>query len=168
MNELSEKLFNKILKFARNNKLSTAWIATILIGLFLSIFPGDAVGFIGLPFMALWFITPYTVAKRKGKNPWKWAFLCAFLFPSWIILLSSKNRLPVNKRSPVNKTSERKLTNKETLGDFYGIMKLNNRQKTQLKRRYRSIRKMKQASDEDLKNIGFSKREISIIKVHRN
>lgn len=36
-------------------------------------------------------VSPYFVAKRKGKNPWLWTFLCLFIFPMWIFLLFSKN-----------------------------------------------------------------------------
>jgi len=99
MKKLSKRLLTHISTFSRKYKLTSAWIATILIGLILSIFPGDLVSFIAYPFLLLWFITPYTVAKRKGKNPWKWTFLCVFFFPSWIILLSSNKESSVNKRS---------------------------------------------------------------------
>ena len=98
---LNKKLLTHISNFSRKYKLTSAWIVTILIGLILSIFPGDLVNFIAYPFLLLWFITPYTVAKRKGKNPWKWTFLCVFFFPSWIILLSSNKESSANKRSSV-------------------------------------------------------------------
>ena len=62
---------NKLLKFAGNNKLGATWIALILITAILSIFPGDAEEIMLPLIMILYLITPYILAKRKGKNPWK-------------------------------------------------------------------------------------------------
>lgn len=42
--------------------------------------------------------SPYIVAKRKGKNPYLWTFLCLFFFPSWLVLLFSKKEESSNKK----------------------------------------------------------------------
>ena len=167
MNKLSEKSFTQILTFAGNYKLGATWIALILITAILAIFPGDAEEIMLPPIMILYLITPYILAKRKGKNPWKWAFLCAFVFPCWFILLFSKDESPVSKAPKKELSKSKREIDQETLGDFYEIMNLKNDEKAQLKRTYGSIRKMQQASDKDLNDMGFTKRQITTIRSHK-
>ena len=59
------------------------------------------------------------------------------------------------------------MIDKENLGDFYEIMNLNINQKRQLKKTYKSIRKMQQASDEELENMGFRGKSIATIRSHK-
>ena len=67
---------------------------------------------IALPLILAYIVSPYFVAKRKGKNPWLWTFLCLFIFPMWIFLLFSKN----NNSSRVGDKNKSSWIKKATIG----------------------------------------------------
>lgn len=156
-----------ILEFAVNYKLTAAWITLGLAAAILSIFPGDAAAFpVGL-MLILYIISPFVVARRRGKNPWKWTFLCLFIFPCWIVLLSSKKLKTPARKAPKKKPSKsQREIDKEYVGKFDNIINLNIRQKKLLKDKYGSIRRLRKATREDLEELGFTDRQINAITSH--
>lgn len=154
-----------ILEFAVNHKLSAAWITLILVTAILSVFPGEVAILMAYPFMVLYFMSPFVVARRRGKNPWKWTFLCSILpFPCWIILVASKKLKTPARKAPQKKLSKsQREIDKEYVGEFDNIINLNMRQKKDLKAKFGSIRRLRQATREDLEELGFTDRQINAI-----
>ena len=154
-----------ILEFAVNYKLTAAWITLGLAAAILSIFSEDA-SMVPVGLMAvLYIISPFVVARRRGKNPWKWTFLCSILpFPCWIILVASKKLKTPAKKAPKKEASKsQREIDKEYVGEFDNIINLNMRQKKDLKAKFGSIRRLRQATREDLEELGFTDRQINAI-----
>jgi hypothetical protein len=157
-----------ILEFAVNYKLTAAWITLGLAAAILSIFSEDASMVpVGL-MLLLYMISPFVVARRRGKNPWKWAFLCSFMpFPCWIILVASKKLKTPARKAPQKKPSKsQREIDQEYVGKFDNIINLNIRQKKLLKDKYGSIRRLRKATREDLEELGFTDRQINAITSH--
>ena len=153
-----------ILEFAVNYKLTAAWITLGLAAAILYIFSEDAALVpLGLMFI-LYMISPFVVARRRKKNTWKWGFLCLVLpFPCWIVLLLSEKHASAKKAPKKEASKSQREIDKEYVREFDGIINLNMRQKKLLKDKYGSIRRLRQATGEDLEELGFTDRQIKAI-----